>query len=112
LIGLYRILGSLRRSRRALNARGFFYYFNLHEHLDQGVVAYRREADPAPGQAAERLIVALNFFDRDADVWIPFPVAGQWAEQIDGTSSISVATDGQGVRVRIPSNYGAIYQLV
>jgi len=112
LIRLYRILGSLRRSRRALNARGFFYYFNLQEHLDQGVVAYRREADPAPGQAAEHLVVALNFFDRDADVWIPFPLAGQWVEQIDGTSAVSVAADGQGVRVKIPSNYGAIYELV
>jgi 1,4-alpha-glucan branching enzyme len=112
LIRLHRILGTLRRSRRALNARGFFYYFNLQEHLDQGVVAYRREADPAPGQAAERLVVALNFFDRDADVWIPFPAAGQWADRIDGTSSVQVAPGGQGARVRISSNYGAVYELV
>jgi 1,4-alpha-glucan branching enzyme len=112
LVRLHRILGGLRRSRRALNARGFFYYLNLQEHLDQGVVAYRREADPAPGQAAERLVVALNFSDRDADVWIPFPAAGQWAERIDGTSSVQVAAGGQGARVRIPSNYGAVYELV
>jgi 1,4-alpha-glucan branching enzyme len=112
LVRLHRILGALRRSRRALNARGFFYYFNLQEHLDQGVVAYRREADPAPGQAAERLVVALNFFDRDADVWIPFPAAGQWADRIDGTSSVQVAPGGQGARVRISSNYGAVYELV
>jgi 1,4-alpha-glucan branching enzyme len=112
LVRLHRILGALRRSRRALNARGFFYYFNLQEHLDQGVVAYRREADPAPGQAAERLVVALNFVDRDADVWIPFPFPGQWAERIDGISSVQVAPGGQGARVRIPSDYGAVYELV
>jgi 1,4-alpha-glucan branching enzyme len=112
LVRLHRILGTLRRSRRALSARGFFYYFNLQEHLDQGVVAYRREADPAPGQAAERLVVALNFSDRDADVWIPFPAAGQWAERIDGTSSVQVAPGGQGARVGISSNYGAVYELV
>ena len=112
LVRLHRILGTLRRSRRALNARGFFYYFNLQEHRDQGVVAYRREADPAPGQAAERLVVALNFFDRDADVWIPFPAAGQWAERIDGAATLQVAPGGQGARVRIPSNYGVVYELV
>ena len=112
LVRLHRILGALRRSRRALNARGSFYYFNLQEHLDQGVVAYHREADPAPGQAAERLVVALNFSDRDADVWIPFPAAGQWAERIDGTATVQVALGGQGARVRIPSNYGAVYELV
>jgi hypothetical protein len=38
LVRLHRILGALRRTRRALNARGFFYYFN-----------YRREAGPIPG---------------------------------------------------------------
>jgi hypothetical protein len=72
--------------------------------------AYRREANPAQGQVAERFVVALNFFDREADVWIPFP--GQWAERIDGTSSVQVAPGGQGARVRIPSNYGVAYELV
>ena len=62
--------------------------------------------------AREGAHVALNFLDRDADVWIPFPAAGQWAERIDGTSPVQVAPGGQGARVRIPSNYGAVYELV
>ena len=114
LVRLHRILGALRRSRRALNARGFFYYFNLQEHLDQGVVAYRREADPAPGQAAERLVVALNFSDRDADVWIPFPFAGQWDEQIDGSVvgsrgrgwAASTGHDSVALRCGVPVGVG------
>jgi 1,4-alpha-glucan branching enzyme len=112
LVGLHRVLGELRRSKRAFNARGFYYYYNLREHLDQGVVAYRREADPAQGRPAERFVVALNFFDRDADVWMPFPFDGRWKERIEGKSWVDVAPGAQGARVRIPSNYGAVYELV
>jgi 1,4-alpha-glucan branching enzyme len=111
LVRLHRILGALRRTRRALNARGYFYYLNLQEHLDQGVVAYRREAEPASGQPAERLVVALNFSGREADVWIPFPFAGRWAERIDGRESVQVAAGSDGARVRVPANYGAVYEL-
>ena len=111
LVRLHRILGARRRTRRALNARGYLYYLNLQEHLDQGVVAYRREAEPASGQPAERLVVALNFSGREADVWIPFPFAGRWAERIDGRESVQVAPGSDGARVRVPANYGAVYEL-
>jgi hypothetical protein len=34
---------------------------------DDGIIAYRREADATNGQPAESLIVLLNFTDLDAE---------------------------------------------
>ena len=68
---------------------------------------------PADGALpAEDLVVFLNFTDDAATVWLPFPEAGTWNEQIDGTSpAVVVGTDGQWCPVTVPSNYGAIYQI-
>ena len=111
LVRLHRILGALRRGHRSLRSRGFFFYYFDRAHLDQGVIAYRREA-PADGAApAENLIVVLNFSDRDAEAWIQFPNRGTWAEQIDGTRpAITISVDDQWAPVVIPSNYGGVYQ--
>jgi 1,4-alpha-glucan branching enzyme len=113
LIRLHRDLGTLRRDKRAFNARGFFYYYDRQDHLDQRVVAYRREAeaDLAQGRSAERFVVALNFSDQVADVWMPFPFDGEWKELIGDKSPVHVAPGTGGADVRIPSNYGAVYEL-
>jgi 1,4-alpha-glucan branching enzyme len=110
LTRLHRMMGSLRRAHRALRSRGFFFYYNNRDHLDRGVIAYRREADPIDGQPGESLIVALNFSDRDADVWLPFPTPGRWVDQIRETAPpVDVTHDDQWLAVTIPSNYGAVY---
>jgi maltooligosyltrehalose trehalohydrolase len=115
LVRLHRIMGSLRKSSRALRARGFFYYFADADHLRQGVIAYRREApaatDPATGAAvpAERLLVFLNFSDAPARVWVPFARAGRWHERIDGAAVIETSSDDEWMEVGVPSNYGAVY---
>jgi 1,4-alpha-glucan branching enzyme len=115
LVRLHRIMGSLRKSSRALRARGFSYYFADADHLRQGVIAYRREApaatDPATGAAvpAERLLVFLNFSDAPARVWVPFARAGRWHERIDGAAVIETSSDDEWMEVGVPSNYGAVY---
>lgn len=117
LVRVHRVMGAMRRSSRALRARGFFYYFAEADHLRQGVIAYRREAsagtDAATGAAlpAERLMVLLNFSDADAQIWVPFANAGRWHERIDGTAILDVAGDGHWQQVHVPSNYGAVYAL-
>jgi hypothetical protein len=113
LVRLYRILGSLRATRRALGARGFFFYFDDPNHRRDGIVAYRREAPAAGGAPAESLVVILNFSDREVDAWIPWPRAGRWEEQLDRADRprplLQVQADGQWLPVRVPSSYGAVY---
>lgn len=112
LVRLHRIMGTLRRRQRALRSRGYFYYYFDQNHLRQGVIAFRRDAAAAGGQPAESLIVILNFSDNDRDVWIPFPRAGTWREQIDGTRpAVQTAANDQWAGVNVPSNYGAVYLL-
>ena len=43
LVRLHRIMGTLRRTHRALRSRGYFYYFYDQAHLAKGVLAYRRQ---------------------------------------------------------------------
>src|SRR5918993_380976 len=111
LVRLHRILGTLRRTHRALRSRGYYYYFYDQDHLQRGVIAYRRKAAVDGTNAAEDLVVLLNFSDVETEVWLPFPAAGRWVERIDETRSpIQVAQDGQWSAVMVPSNYGSIYK--
>jgi 1,4-alpha-glucan branching enzyme len=110
LLRLHRIMGRLRRDLRCLDARGFFYYYDIEDHRRRGVIAFRRRAE-GPEQDA---IVFLNFWNDDATVWLPFPRAGRWEEQIeklgpDRRPSIDVGQDGEWQPVRVPSNYGCLY---
>lgn len=112
-VRLHRIMGTLRRNHRALRSRGFFFYFFDQNHLSQRVITFRRDAPATPTQPAESLIILLNLSDSDADVWVQFPFAGQWVEQIDIADNpkppISIAQDGHWAQVRVLSNYGAVY---
>jgi 1,4-alpha-glucan branching enzyme len=112
LVRLYRILGSLRRSRRALRARGFFYYEYDPEHFRARVIVFRREAPATANAAAECLVVVLNFSDSAAEVWVPLPAAGQWRELIDGNAAVQAAQAGDHVRIQVSANYGGVYELV
>jgi 1,4-alpha-glucan branching enzyme len=112
LVRLHRIMGTLRRNHRALHSRGYFYYYYDPAHLQKGVIAFRRERAADGTQPAQNLIIFLNFFDGDAEVWIPFPKAGQWVEQIDGVRPpVTISRNDQWASVIVPSNYGGIYKL-
>ena len=110
LVRLHRVLGTLRRTRRALRSRGFFYYYSDQAHLQRRVIAYRRKADTDGASPAENLLVLLNFSDSEAEVWLPFPTAGTWVERIDGTRPAIHVTAGQWASAGVPSNYGSIYE--
>jgi 1,4-alpha-glucan branching enzyme len=111
LVRLCRILGTLRRNHRALRSRGFFFYYFDQAHLAKRVLAYRRRADAVGGQPDEDLLVVLNFSDSDAEVWLQFPVPGQWGEQIDGTRPpVQIRQNNQWSSVIVPSNYGCVYK--
>ena len=110
LVRLHRILGTLRRTRRALRSRGFYYYYYDQAHLQRGVIAYRRKAEVDGASAAEDLLVLLNFSESETEVWLPFPTAGTWVERIDGTRPAIHVTDGQWAAAVVPSNYGSIYE--
>ncbi len=106
LIRLYRILGSLRRRHRALHSRGAFFYYDDPFHRRDGVIAFRR------GDTGEEMIVVLNFSEREAEAWLPWPASGEWRDLIDERDRVQIAQNGEWKPVRVPSNYGAIYQRV
>ncbi len=113
LVRLHRIMGKLRRERPALSSRGYFYYYHDLNHLQRGVIAFRRERRASPGSPGESIVVLLNFTDAEAEVAIAFPYAGTWTEKIDEAAGprplLSVVHDGQSLPVRVASNYGAVY---
>jgi 1,4-alpha-glucan branching enzyme len=113
LVRLHRILGTLRRQHRALKSRGYFYYYFDTTHLNQKVIAYRRDAAAIAGQPAESMVVVLNFSNHEQNVWIEWPSSGNWRELIDigARPDLSVAHAGQWLPVRVSSNYGAIFHL-
>jgi 1,4-alpha-glucan branching enzyme len=110
LVRLHRVLGGLRRTRRALRSRGFFFYYFDQAHLQRGVIAYRRKADADGVSPAEDLLVLLNFSDRDTEVWLQLPTGGTWVERIDGTRPPIAVMAGQWAPAVVPSNYGSIYE--
>jgi maltooligosyltrehalose trehalohydrolase len=103
LVGLYRRLGDIRHGHEALGSRGDFFYFDDDNHRKRGLIAYRRQ------DADASLVIVLNFSEAEQDAWIPWPRAGTWSEQIEGTSQLDVAQAGDWAPVRVPSNYGAVY---
>jgi 1,4-alpha-glucan branching enzyme len=109
LIRLYRILGQLRRSSRALRGTQSYYYY-LQSHQQTQIVAYYRYA-PASGTLPEDwAMVLLNFASTDGQISVPFPKAGKWTEMIDGSSVVNVANDGDVQTIpRVPSNYGMVF---
>jgi 1,4-alpha-glucan branching enzyme len=113
LIRLYRTMGTLRASYRALRSRGFFYYYDDPAHREDGIIAYRRTAEAHGGDPAEDIIVILNFSNQDVDAWIQWPASGSWKELIDDADNaghpVQVQQDDEWKPVRVPSNYGAIY---
>jgi 1,4-alpha-glucan branching enzyme len=109
LIRLYRIMGQLRSTLRCLNSRGAFFYFDEESHRRQGVIAFERHA------GEQYALVFLNFSGQNAEVWVPFPQAGRWEEQIDKNDNpkppVDVTQPGQWRPVVVPSNYGCLYAL-
>jgi maltooligosyltrehalose trehalohydrolase len=108
LIKLYRKLGKLRTTCPSLKSRSS-YYFNNDSRPANQLIAYSRTSTTS----TEVAVVFLNFSDAPQQLWIPFPKAGTYLEQIDGAKSltpvINVGASGEYHAPTIPSNYGAIY---
>lgn len=117
LVRLHRIMGNLRRSYRALTNRGGFYYYNDPNHYHQGAIAIRRDIAASAVHPAETLMVFINFSGHEREIWVPFPSAGTWVEQIDKNEpsprpNINVSVDGEWHCAKVPSYYGCVYAKV
>jgi 1,4-alpha-glucan branching enzyme len=112
LIRLYRILGNLRRNSASLGALGYFNYFYNQDHLNRQCVAYNRRKVESNGDVSESMLILLNFSDYEQTIWIPFHLAGQWTEELNGWPILSVSVADQWFPITIPSHYGAIYKKV
>jgi len=117
LVNLYRRLGALRGSVRALRSRSTYYYY-LQSLQGTQVLIYSRHAvaDPAnPVSSPESWAqVLLNFADSAGTVNAPFPVAGTWREMLDDSFrttplEVQVAADNTNISLQVPSNYGQIW---
>ena len=113
LVSLYRRLGALRGSVRALRSRASYYYWQQSLQGTQ-VLIYSRHAAASGTDAESWALVLLNFGGVDSTVAAPFPVAGTWREMVDDSFratplEVTPAMDGEAVSVTAPSHYGQIW---
>jgi 1,4-alpha-glucan branching enzyme len=111
LVRLYRRLGQLRRSSRALRGTQSYYYYRQ-SHQQTQIVAYHRYAPAAGSQPEDWAMVLLNFAGNAAQIAAPFPKAGNWQEMLDAdqrTYVVNVAHDGDAPNIVVPSNYGMVF---
>ena len=113
LIRLYRRLGTLRRTSRALRSRDSYFYY---EQSLQGtaILAYQRHAAADAGQPEEYAMVLLNFGDDSGSIAVPFPQAGTYREMLDDDVrpshyDLNVASDGEFQTIIVPSHYGFVF---
>jgi len=108
LIRLYRRLGWLRRTYRALRSHESYYYYQQSLQNDQ-IIAYQRHALATSTAAEEYVMVFLNFSDTPGSVTIPFPKAGTWKEMIGADLVLTVQADGANQTIVVPSNFGLAF---
>jgi 1,4-alpha-glucan branching enzyme len=113
LVSLYRRLGGLRRSTRALRGRNSFYY-NQQSLQGNQVLIYSRHAAATASDAESWALVLLNFGGSDATVQAPFPVAGTWREMLDDSFratpfEVTPGQAGQAIPLTVASNYGQVW---
>jgi 1,4-alpha-glucan branching enzyme len=114
LIRVYRRMGRLRRSCRALRSRESF-YFNQASNLPGRAIAYLRRAAATADEPEQAAMVFLNFSDTDCTLSVPFPVAGTYREVLDDDRrgqnhrEITVQHPGDVHSVSIPPNYGQVF---
>jgi maltooligosyltrehalose trehalohydrolase len=113
LIRLYRRLGMLRRTYRALRSRESFYYWQQSLQNTQ-LIAYHRHAPASQTGPEGYAMVVLNFAPRTDTIQVPFPKSGTWTERLDEDVrstpwTIQVGSAGEVHPVTVPSNYGCIF---
>ena len=111
LIRVYRRLGQLRRSSRALRGPQSYYYYQQ-SHQQNQIIAYHRYAPASAAEPEDWAMVLLNFASAAGQIAIPFPKAGSWQEMLDadlGINVIEVGADGEVQTVAVPSNYGMVF---
>lgn len=111
LIRVYRRLGQLRRSSRALRGTQSYYYYQQ-SHQQTQIIAYHRYAPASAAQPEDWAMVLLNFANNDAQITVPFPKAGSWQEMLDADQrkyGVNVVSDGDVQTITVPSNYGMVF---
>jgi 1,4-alpha-glucan branching enzyme len=113
MISLYRRLGGLRRSTRALRGRDSYYY-NQQSLQGNQVLIYSRHAAATATEAESWALVLLNFGGSDSAVEAPFPAAGTWREMLDDSFraaplEVTPGEAGQAIALTVPSNYGQVW---
>ena len=111
LIRLYRRLGQLRRSSRALRGAESYYYYQQ-SHQQNQIIAYHRHGPASSAELEDWAMVFLNFASSAGQIAVPFPKAGKWQEMLDAdqrTNIVQVGTDGEVQIIVVPSNYGMVF---
>ena len=112
LIRVYRRVGLLRQTYRALRGRQS-YYFYQQSHQGTEIIAYSRYAAATASDPESWAIVFLNFDDSPpAQIAVPFPKAGIWQEMLDAdtrTLTLTAPNDTDYQTVSVPSNYGMVF---
>ena len=109
LTRLYRILGDIRQARPALKSDRHHCRLEV-EHLGRKIIVYRR------WQGADVVLVAINFYEKDQNINIPFGQVGIWTDilklaygETDAHTTMNVLSNSDAVEVSIPSSFGRLY---
>lgn len=102
VIWLLRRLLQIRKKAQFRQGDHFFYN-DYGRYQSRGVLLFSR----ATGQSFS--LVALNFTDQDQTVLLPFPLAGDYQEELHGQNNQTGLAANEERWVTIPSNYGCIW---
>ncbi|MDQ5826128.1 MAG: alpha-amylase family glycosyl hydrolase [Chloroflexota bacterium] len=107
LIRLVRKLTRIRNQGPQFR-RGDHYFYDRSEYTHLGLLLFHRSLTNAAG-ATTFSLVALNFTGESQKVRFPFPVAGDYVEQLLGQHNLAGVAAGEERELIINSNYGGIW---
>jgi len=113
LVNLYRRLGNLRRTVRALRSRSSYYFWQQSLQGSQTII-YSRHAAATPNDPESWALVVINFAGYSSTASVPFPVAGTWREMLDDSFrsspyELTPTADGELIDLAVNSNYGQVW---
>ncbi|MBW7956260.1 MAG: alpha-amylase [Deltaproteobacteria bacterium] len=108
MVALVRKLLDLRR-RSAQFRSGEHFFYNDDQYISKGVLLFSRKTDGVFS------LTALNFSDQDQEVSFPFPVSGNYIEELHGREGADVnlwnIQANENIRLPIPGNYGRVWTI-
>jgi 1,4-alpha-glucan branching enzyme len=100
---LVRKLTKIRRGGAQFTDGTHYFYNDYNNFNSKGLLAFSRQ------QGNSFSLIVANFTDQQQTASFTFPIAGDYAEQIEGVQHLAGVTTSTPLPLTIPSNYGCIW---